>query len=331
MLPDIYFEPSYAKIHQSMYEGAADSFVYEDEDGKIMHSFLRREIPNQLNGVTYYDLITPYGYGGPIITELRGNKNKLINKFQLAYRDYCTHQNIVSEFIRFHPLIKNHVDFSEIFNTSFMRHTVATDLSKEDPFLEEFSKGARKTTRQALNKGFTWELVQNPIELDVFKKVYTNTMQRHNASEFYFFGDKYFNQLLKNLKDHLLNINIYKGDLCVASGLYFYYKDYMHAHLSGTHQDFLNENPAYVLKYLSVKWGKEHGCKYIHYGGGTTNDPQDSLLLFKKRFTKESVFDFYVAKNIYHQKVYDLLTEDSGILESSFFPSYRDPKRAKDD
>lgn len=313
-----------------MYQAKAETFLFENREGIIYHSFLQRKIPLALDGKDYYDLITPYGYGGPIITELKGDKKVLVEDFFSAFRKYCLENNIVSEFIRFHPLLENHRDFQDVLEVLLVRQTVATKLTCKDPFAEEFSKGARKTTRQALKKGFTWEIIERPTQLETFKKIYFNTMDRNEASDFYYFDDQYFTDLIDLLGDYIVNINIYCDGACISSGLYFTYQNYMHAHLSGTHKDYLRDNAAYILKYLSVNWGKEHGYHYIHYGGGTTNDPKDSLLTFKKRFTKETIFDFHVAKNIYNQEVYNMLTATFNASDSTFFPAYRDPKMTQD-
>ena len=62
--------------------------------------------------------------------------------------------NIVSEFIRFHPICQNALDFKEIYNATCIRKTLGTNLEKYDnPIQEEFSKSCRKNIRQALNKG----------------------------------------------------------------------------------------------------------------------------------------------------------------------------------
>lgn len=325
MLLDIYFEEKYACLHERMYNAISDTFVFECNHGKIYYSFLIREIPLKANGKTYYDIITPYGYGGPIILEIYGSRQKLLNYYHQAFSEYCKSKDIVSEFIRFHPLVKNHFSFKEIYKIEFVRQTVATRLTCEDPFTSEFSKGARKTTRQALKKGFTWEIIESPSELELFKKVYKDTMDRNKASDFYYFDDYYFADLINYFSDHLLNINVFDEDKCISSGLFFVYNQFMHAHLSGTIQQYLRDNPAYLLKYLSVEWGKQHGYKCIHYGGGTTNDANDPLLTFKKKFTKQPLLDFYVAKNIYNEKIYHLLSEKHGSTTSDYFPSYRKP------
>ena len=43
------------------------SWEYKGEEGHIKHLFIKRPVPYLVEGVQYYDLVTPYGYGGPIL------------------------------------------------------------------------------------------------------------------------------------------------------------------------------------------------------------------------------------------------------------------------
>lgn len=323
---DIYFLEEYAKSTEFLNRGLEKSFFYEDDNGSVLNRFLIRDI--DLDGVSldekYYDIQTPYGYGGPIITSLTGDKGQLVENYYRSFKKYCNDNNIVSEFVRFHPIEKNYEDFSNVMDVKFIRKTVATVLKdKKDPFTEEFGKNSRKLIRKILKEDISYEIIEKPQNLDKFIKIYYDTMDRNDALDFYYFERDYFDYLLNNLRDYILNINVYYDNKTIASGLYFYYDKYLHAHLSGTDHNYLFLSPAYLLKYLTLEWGKEHGVEYIHYGGGTTNDPEDSLLKFKSKFTKEGFFDYYVGQNIYNQEVYDYLVEISGKKDSEYFPKYR--------
>lgn len=326
LLPDIYYSEEYAKSTEYLLEGKSESFLYEDENGKILNVFLKRKI--DLEGVEldkdYYDIQTPYGYGGPIILSLEKDKDQLLKSYMENFAKYCQDNNIVSEFVRYHPLLDNQKDFSKLYDNVYMRKTVATVLKdKDDAFTQEFSKSTRKLVRKILKEDIEYEIIENPSDLDKFIEIYYDTMDRNDASDYYYFDREYFEFLIKNMKNHIININIYMDEKCIASGLYFRYKDMLHAHLSGTDHNYLHLSPAYILKYLTLKWGEENGINYIHYGGGTTNDENDSLLKFKSKFTKEGFFDFYIGKKIYNQEVYDYLVEQTNTEKEEFFPQYR--------
>ncbi len=62
---DIYFEPNYGKLYEKIENGNCEVFRYSSAFGNVYHLFIKREIPVRVNNKTYYDLVTPYGYGGP--------------------------------------------------------------------------------------------------------------------------------------------------------------------------------------------------------------------------------------------------------------------------
>ena len=82
-----------------------------------------------------------------------------------------------------------------------------------------------------------------------------------------------------------------------------------------------------LLEAAAANWGKEHGYRFIHHGGGRTSDPEDPLFRYKKKFGKNTEFEFYIGKKIWNQNVYDALVEkrlEQGIIEDDgFFPRYR--------
>ena len=126
---DIYFETEYGKLYEKVEDGKFQIFEYKDENGKITNRFLKRQIPIQLGDESiYYDLVTPYGYGGPIIEECNGNKENLLKNYEENFQEYCKDNDIVSEFVRFHPIIGNALDFEKMYNSIYMRKTLVTNL-----------------------------------------------------------------------------------------------------------------------------------------------------------------------------------------------------------
>lgn len=322
---DIYFEPAYGKLCEAIEEGTAEVFRLETDDGIISNMFMKKHLPEDLDPEQkYFDITTPYGYGGPIILEIKGNKERLLREYKDQFAKYCKDNKIIAEFIRFHPILRNDLDFNNVVNTFFARKTVATVVKdSDDPFQEEFSRSARKSIRRVLRRDFDYEIIRRPENLKNFIKIYEDTMNRNDANDFYYFSTEYFENLLKYFKDQVLTINVIVEDACIASGLYFVYGKYLHAHLSGTSSEYLEYSPAYLLKYLTCEWSNENGIDYIHYGGGTTNNPEDSLLKFKSKFTKKGLLDFHIGKKIYDKTIYDKMVNKSKKNHSNYFPKYR--------
>ena len=122
---DIYFNPEYGKLCELVDGGKWAEYSLSTSSGKITNSFIMRPAPWLLDGKQYYDIVTPYGYGGPIIHEA-SDKPRLLMEYQRRFKEYCIENAIVCEFIRFHPIFKNYEDFDGIYDVVYSRHTVGT-------------------------------------------------------------------------------------------------------------------------------------------------------------------------------------------------------------
>lgn len=319
---DIYYDSAYCKLYERINDGKIIEFLLECEYGVIKSIFLKRQIKTE-GFEKYYDICTPYGYGGPIILECN-DKDKLLEKYHESMKVYCKENNIVSEFIRFHPIYGNAIYFTEIYDVEFSRKTIGTNLRDyDDPVQCEFSKNMRKEIRKAVRNGVQARVL-NPENLDNFKKLYYEAMNRNSAEDFYYFDNEYFDEILMNLNTKIIVIELEVENKVIASELYFTAGDIMHAHLLGSGQELLDYNAGGLLEATAAQWGKEHGYRFIHHGGGRTADETDSLFTYKKKFGKNTQFDFYLGKKIWNPEIYNLLCEKSNIKNTvSFFPAYR--------
>ncbi|MGQ3376829.1 peptidoglycan bridge formation glycyltransferase FemA/FemB family protein [Priestia endophytica] len=326
-ISDIYFDDNYGKLYERVENGEAAIFDFSGRYGRIKNQFIKREIPiSIIKSEQYYDIVTPYGYGGPLIIDcLPSKKKELLKEYHNAFMQYCIQNNIVSEFVRFHPIEENAHDFTSIYDISCLRKTLGTNLRDyEEPTLTEFSKSCRKNIRKALNKGVTFEIIENPCDIGEFKDIYYSTMRRNKATEYYYFDEQYFSDAIKYFQENIIIVKAIYNNQTIAQGFYFVYKDMIHTHLSGTLTEYLYLSPAYVLRYAVTLWGKEKGYDIIHHGGGRSNSDEDSLFKFKKSFAKNTSFDFYVGKKIWNEEIYDLLCKRANIEKGiDFFPAYR--------
>ena len=334
---DIYFEDNYGRLYEKKPSEIFEKFVLKNEYGCVTNKFIKRIIPIQLNDSQdkFYDIITPYGYGGPIIESLNSPsyKEKLIESYNKAFRNYADDNNIVSEFVRFHPIVRNAEDFNSIYQIKVDRTTFGTDLTQNDPIAYDFSNSAKKKINKLLKKyPIHYVYDEHPKNLNDFKKIYYSTMDRKSAMAEYYFDDEYFNKLIEYFPDNLVTVKIFldsneKSEL-IGMGLYFRYGKYLHTHLSGTLTEFLKFSPAYILKQAFLEYGKENGYSIIHYGGGKTSSTEDSLREFKERFGQRTQFNFCLGTKIWNQEKYDEFCTVMGTTkENDFFPAYRKKNR----
>lgn len=324
---DIYFAEEYGKLCETIDGGQCTVFECKTNNGIIKNLFIKKELPWLIDGKQYYDIVTPYGYGGPIIYEC-SNKKALLQEYVAAFEKYCKDNRIVSEFIRFHPIFKNYEDFRDIYEVLFSRHTVGTNIKDYvDPVQGDFGKSARREVRQAENEGVVCTVHPFPDNLELFKKLYEETMDRNNADKMYYFPDSYYSFLTNELRNYILEVRAHYLGEVIASELYFIAGDIMHAHLIGSNQLLLDLGAGALLEATAARWGKENNYRYIHHGGGRTSAPDDSLFLYKKKFGKHTEFDFYIGKKVWNQRVYDLAIKakmrEGKIRNPDFFPAYR--------
>ncbi|MET3557544.1 hypothetical protein ABID29_000654 [Streptococcus rupicaprae] len=321
---DIYFTREYGKVHESIESGSSEFWELDCEYGKIIYSFIKREIESDLDEI-YYDLITPYGFGGPLIVEEK-DREKLLLTFESEFSRYCRDNNIVSEFVRFHPIVNNAIDFKEIYHPIYMRKTVGTSTKAEldRPFEREFNSNSRRLARKAERLGLKTRITVNPSNIDDFLDLYYSTMDRNGASDFYYFEKSYFNHCQELFGNQVLIIEVIYENEVISAGYYFISNGVLHGHLLGTRSEYLKMNPVYLLERDLSDWAYENSIEVIHHGGGLTNADDDPLFLFKKNFTRQTLFDFYIAKKIHQPDIYEKLCQLKGVsVDELFFPAYR--------
>lgn len=327
-MEDIYFKKDYGRLYEKIEGGLAEDFFYQGASGSIKNLFIKREIPIEMEGGPYYDLTTPYGYGGPLIIACEeGKKEELVKEYEAAFQQYCNENKVVSEFVRFHPLFDNAADFAGIYDVRFKRKTIQTQLKGlDDPILSEYSSSCRRDIRQSLRAGVEYRVVQNPDDLHDFKKIYYSTMDRNEAASVYYFDDEYFEKCMELLGEYLVAVEVIYEGITIGMSISFACGNTIHAHLTGTLKEYHRLAPAYVLQYGLALWGKENGFERIHHGGGRTGESDDKLYQFKKKFSKTPELDYFTGHRIWNPEIYRALCEKAGAKNDLGFPqAYRTP------
>lgn len=297
---DIYFSREYCELNEND-NSEINMFTYEDAKGNIgIYPFVKSLIKQEFSPDSYYDIETVYGYGGPNVSTL---DNKFLVEFEDAFLNYCKNENIVAEFIRFHPLIRNENIFRRNIQVVHNRYTVWLDLtmSLDDIWKSQISTQNRNVIRKCEKNGL---YVENSQDYDAFIEIYKQTMLKVEAEKFYFFDENYYQKLQNNEDIELLCVK--KDEEIIAAAIFMYYGDYCHYHLAGSKQEYLKLSPNNILLWEAIKYAKMRGCKKFHLGGGLTDSLDDSLFRFKSRFSR-SVADFYIGKRIHNNEIYNEL------------------------
>jgi len=304
---DIYFTPEYYSLNEANGDGKALCFAFEHGNDLALYPFLINRI-NDLGydlDEEYFDIQGAYGYNGVISSSY---EKGFIDSFYEAFSEYAVQRNIVCEFVRFHPILNN-ARFSQGYvDVLFDRNTVALDLTNDRTHIwtKDYSSNNRNILRKALDSGVQCFVLRDYGSLRTFVQIYNDTMKRLSAASEYYFSDAYFNTILSVLGDEAFVV-LCKTELGFeAASLFLLHGKFAHYHLSGR-SDSSNKN--YLTNIMidsAIRFAQESGCSTMHLGGGRSKSDDDSLLKFKKNFSK-TTYEFFIGKRVYYKPVYELI------------------------
>lgn len=321
---DVYWLCGYVKAFEIHGDGEPLLFYYEDNDIRGINVVMKRDISRdshfsgKIPENTYFDFATPYGYGGWII---EGNGAEKL--FQ-QYNSWCVKNGIVSEFVRFHPVVNNAQQSKEFYDVIDLGNTVALDLSSPEIIWENITSKNRNMIRKAQKSGIEIYSGRNEKLYEQFREIYNSTMENDEAEEYYFFGNGFYRSICYDLPENAqLFYAMLDGEM-IAASIMIAANGRLNYHLSGSKYEYRNLAPSNLLLYKAALWGSANGCKTFHLGGGVGSG-EDNLFKFKKSFyRKDDLCQFSIGKRIFDQKKYGELTDmRSDIERKGFFPQYR--------
>ncbi len=300
LLDDIYLNKKYASLYGEVFE-----FSYQKEVKLFKMIAIKEKIPN----TKFYDLQSPYGYGGIYCNV---NDKNFIKEALENLKLKAVEQNIIAFFIRFHLFDENLKNYhyllpfftknkeTIIVNTNENIENIRTNYS---PRIRSYIKKARKE--------INIEFAQKEDYKDFFK-LYTHTMQRNNADKFYFFNERYFEKLFNFKESIILKASLDNKILAFAS--FFLCGDFSYYHLSA---NSLKSNANAALLDFFFEYANQNACKFCFLGGGVQNE--DTLFKFKEKFSTLRA-NFYVGGMIFNKEEFDFLNKN---FTNKYFLKYR--------
>jgi hypothetical protein len=322
--PDIYFLPEWGKLFQEHDRGEICVFEFKNKLGHIYYQFIKRPVPYSYLGKTYFDTVTTYGFNGPIILEFDSKtKERLLMDFDEAFQKYCVNQCIISEYVRFNPWLKNHLDFEKIYLIKYNNYTLFTDLTVHDFFTDEFSCKVRNQIRKARKSGIKIEFDYMGVSINEFQRLYQKMTEKNNVSEYYLFDTAFLVNSFKTLENKQFIINALFEDKYISSAIFLHYGNYIHYHLSANDPQYYPLCANSLILYEGCNWGLNHGKLQMHLGGAFSEE----LFRFKRKFTKNGICDYYIGKKIRNLEIYNELVkiklQNDAIINKDYFPLYR--------
>ncbi|MCM1060384.1 MAG: GNAT family N-acetyltransferase [Eubacterium sp.] len=319
---DVFYLSGYSRafMNENPSNGKPMLLSYENASDKAINVVFCRDISFDKNFVgkikenTYFDLITPYGYGG-----FWGNVTDW-DSLNDCYEQYCVDNNYICEFVRFELFTDYYSHYRGIAETRTHNVVRNLDMSLEDMWTD-FKPKVRKNVKKANSHNL--EIIIEPTEkhLDDFLKIYYSTMERSEAKSEYYFSKQFYRDINK-LKDNIMYFYaVFEGKI-VSAELVLYGAENCYSYLGGTYKEYFDVRPNDYLKYEIIKWAKEKGLKNFVLGGGYGSD--DGIYQYKLSLAPHGTVDFYIGKKIFNMEKYnELVNLRSDIKEKGFFPRYR--------
>ncbi|WP_445381933.1 GNAT family N-acetyltransferase [Robiginitalea sp. IMCC43444] len=295
----------------------------------LMPMVLRPIASEELSG-NYYDVISPYGYSGPIFE--KDLHAIFIREFWHQADQWYKENKVVSEFIRF-SLNQNHIGYSGELQPT-LKNVKGKILPDQTRQWENFISKVRNNYRKASKYGLSFEVLKGErIDKNLvaeFHKVYIETMDRNNASSSYFFSLQYFYNLIFQNPEKFAIAMVMKDDSIISVELIIRHQDTIYAFLGGTRQEFFEMRPNDYLRVELIRWASSEGVSFYILGGGRKDD--DGLYRHKKSlFPKDPDVIFYTGRKIILEEEYRILLKEHiretpihfETVQSTFFPTYR--------
>ena len=200
---DTYLLSGYVKAFRIHGDGEPLLFFFENNKTRGINVVMKRDVAackyfvDKIPEKKYYDFATPYGYGGWII---EGEDSE---ELFAAYESWCLHNGIINEFIRFHPILKKHEACNAFYEVFQLGKVVHMDLTSPEVIWANIISQNRNKIRKAIKNDIKIYNCKFSEIYEKFIELYTHTMDKVHAEEYYYFGESFFKSVLNDLPENV--------------------------------------------------------------------------------------------------------------------------------
>jgi hypothetical protein len=298
---DVYFDHRYVVLYAPS-PARAEAFVFEADGATFFLPFVRRAIDPALGGAGRFDFESAYGYGGPLSDS---TEPEFLAAAWQAFQAHCLATGLVVGFLRFHPLLENHrVALSPRLDVRRERATVYLSLDRaRDAVWAAYAEDNREKIRKARAAGVEVTPETGVNALRAFGALYRERMEELSAAADYRFDDEYFAGLARLGPE---TVRVYfarrRGEL-LGGAIVLLSDRFAHYHLSASPRRHFRWAPNNILRHeviTSLLGGRQ---ERLHFGGGVTGAPDDTLLAFKRKFSNETG-EFHIGAYVADEETY---------------------------
>ena len=298
------YEYVFAFMSENKSNGEPILLLYEKDSDRAINVVFKRDISldEHLEGKVkekqYYDLITPYGYGG-FMGDIQDYD--LLNQ---EYTDYCREKGYVCEFVRFELFSDYYAHYDGV--TESRTHNVVRSLEAPlDEIWMDFKQKVRKNVKRA--NTYNLEKLSSKIPESILMIFLESTMEPWIAAmrKLSIISQKDFSRNLNQMKENIMYFHVVHEGNIISTELVIYGAENAYSYLGGTNREFFDMRPNDFLKYEIIKWAKEKGLRNFVLGGGYGSD--DGIFQYKTCLAPHGIKDFYIGRKVLDVSAYDEL------------------------
>ena len=286
---DVYHVPEYVRFAARMQEaGQPLAFVAQEEERRLFLPIIVRPIPPAMtgDGRALLDATSPRGYPGPVVAPAEDpGIGDFLDRAIGAFIDACHERDIVTAFVRLHPLLSPPLDALRRAGPVIEHgHSVSINLGlSSEELWRQTRPDHRHGIRKAIRLGYTARIDESWAAFNAFVRIYQQSMVRLGAEPFWQLSQAYFEDLRQSLGGRLHLLVAEADGEVAAAALLTEVDGIVEYHLAGTADAHVQASPSKLIVDFARQWAKARGNRCLHLGGSVRRD--DSLILFKAGFS----------------------------------------------
>jgi hypothetical protein len=225
-------------------------------------------------------------YNGPVIVGAPDDEHELLSAYRAAVDAYCEEHNVVTEFVRVHPMSSIAGVLTQIVPLTSASDMVYVDLRHGyEAARSNYSSKRRQEMNRAVRNGARIRVVQ-PEEDAILRcsALYNDTMRRKAAKSVRIFEADYCVSLFGHLGENAILVEAFMGDALASSTVLLLDGKNIWASYTGTVYSLRDSDANLYMTDRMIAWAAERGYDYFLLGGGI--EPGDGMYAYKMRFSK---------------------------------------------
>jgi hypothetical protein len=322
---DVFYTSAFGRLCQSTLNRNDEVLcaAQETSTGAILYPFALRNLETIVgsSGAGLRDMVGLYGRNGIACSTTDASS---LSRFHAGISEFALRQRAICSFDRFHPIFSNERQCAGGTQIIDVGNFIVVDLNPDVDVVEHnYKYSLRKDINKAIRNGVSTFVDSGPKYLRHFVEIYTETMFRNSARDFYHFDMNFFETLLRELHGHYLFFFAVVNEQIVSCELVLIEGQYAHSFLGGTRQPALPLAANQLLKRDLIREIKSRGCRYYLLGGGLQRD--DGIEKYKRAFAPDGMRASVVGGLVFDSEAMAALDQHPGITKNPKRFQFYDP------